>query len=88
MNIKDLLNQLDKIAPFSLQMSNDNSGVQFADLEGDAVKILLAVDLTEEVLDEAIKNDVKLPVSLEEQVAVMKTIESVYKQNEVSNCLE
>jgi len=37
---------------------------------------------------EAIKNDVKLPVSLEEQVAVMKTIESVYKQNEVSNCLE
>jgi myo-inositol 2-dehydrogenase/D-chiro-inositol 1-dehydrogenase len=35
---------------------------------------------------EIIKNDAELPVSLEEQVAVIKAIESVYKQNEVSNC--
>ena len=34
---------------------------------------------------EIIKNDAELPVSLEEQLAVIKTIERIYKQNEVSN---
>ena len=32
MKIKELLDILDKIAPFSLQESYDNSGIQFADL--------------------------------------------------------
>ena len=60
MKIKELLNHLDKIAPFSLQVSYDNSGVQFADLETKVISILLALDLTEEVLDEALKNDVNV----------------------------
>lgn len=35
---------------------------------------------------EAAKNEEEPPVSLEEQVAVIKIIDSIYKQNEVSNC--
>ena len=56
MKIKELLDTLDKIAPFSLQENYDNSGTQFADLDVPMVKILLALDVTEEVLGEAIKN--------------------------------
>jgi len=33
MKVKNLLNNLDKIAPFFLQESSDNSGIQFADLD-------------------------------------------------------
>ena len=57
MTIKELLNILNKVAPFSLQESYDNSGIQFADLDTEIINILLSLDLTEEVLDEAIKND-------------------------------
>jgi dinuclear metal center YbgI/SA1388 family protein len=56
MKIKELLNILNKIAPFSLQESYDNSGIQFADLNADITKILLSLDVTQEILNEAIEN--------------------------------
>jgi len=55
MKVKNLLNNLDKIAPFSLQESFDNSGIQFADLDAPVTKILLSLDVTRRVLDEALK---------------------------------
>lgn len=60
MKIKELLDILDKIAPFSLQESYDNSGIQFADLEAPIIKILLSLDLTLEILEEAIENKANL----------------------------
>jgi len=56
MKIKELLNILNKIAPFSLQESYDNSGIQFADLNDPIVKILLSLDVTQKILNEAIEN--------------------------------
>ena len=38
MKVKNLLNNLDKIAPFFLQESFDNSGIQFADLDAPVTK--------------------------------------------------
>jgi len=63
MKIKELLEVLDKIAPFSLQESFDNSGIQFADLDAPVAKILLSLDVTPEVLKEAIENKVDLIIS-------------------------
>ena len=63
MKVKKLLNSLDKIAPFFLQEEYDNSGIQFADLEAPVKKILLCLDVTEEILDEAMKNKVNLIIS-------------------------
>ncbi|TFB09262.1 Nif3-like dinuclear metal center hexameric protein [Candidatus Atribacteria bacterium MT.SAG.1] len=63
MKVKNLLNNLDIIAPFFLQESFDNSGIQFADLDTPITKILLSLDLTQGVLDEAIKNKVNLIIT-------------------------
>ncbi|MEA2086565.1 MAG: Nif3-like dinuclear metal center hexameric protein [Candidatus Caldatribacteriota bacterium] len=63
MKVKNLLNNLDKIAPFFLQESFDNSGIQFADLDAPVTKILLSLDVTQGVLDEAFENKVNLIIS-------------------------
>jgi len=60
MKVKNLLNNLDKIAPFFLQESFDNSGIQFADLDATVTKILLSLDVTQNVLDEALENKANL----------------------------
>jgi len=60
MKVKNLLNNLDKIAPFFLQESFDNSGIQFGDLDAPITKILLSLDVTQGVLDEAIENKANL----------------------------
>ena len=45
MKVKNILNNLDKIAPFFLQENFDNSGIQFADLVAPVTKILLSLDV-------------------------------------------
>ena len=63
MKVKNLLNNLDKIAPFFLQESFDNSGIQFADLDAPVTKILLSLDVTKGVLDEALENKANLIIA-------------------------
>lgn len=63
MKVKNLLNNLDIIAPFFLQENFDNSGIQFADLDAPVTKILLSLDVTQGVLDEAIENKVNLIIA-------------------------
>ncbi|HAJ33901.1 MAG TPA: Nif3-like dinuclear metal center hexameric protein [Candidatus Atribacteria bacterium] len=63
MKIKELLDILDIIAPFFLQESFDNSGIQFADLDAPIIKILLSLDVTQGVLDEAIENKSNLIIA-------------------------
>lgn len=55
MKIKNFLDILDQIAPFFLQAEYDNSGIQFADLDDDIHKILLCLDVTKEIIQEAIQ---------------------------------
>jgi len=63
MKVKNILNNLDKIAPFFLQESFDNSGIQFVDLDAPITKILLSLDVTQGVLDEAIENKANLIIA-------------------------
>ncbi len=63
MKVKNILNNLDKIAPFFLQENFDNSGIQFADLVAPVTKILLSLDVTQGVLDEALENKANLIIA-------------------------
>ena len=63
MKVKNLVNNLDKIAPFFLQESFDNSGIQFADLDAPVTKILLSLDVTQKILDEAIEKKANLIIA-------------------------
>jgi len=63
MKIKKLFNILNQITPFFLQEEYDNSGVQFADMDEDISNILLCLDVTEEILQEAIRENCNMILS-------------------------
>lgn len=53
MKIRDVVAVIEEFAPLSLQASYDNSGLIVGRLDDEVHKALLAVDVTEEVMDEA-----------------------------------
>jgi dinuclear metal center YbgI/SA1388 family protein len=55
MKLRDLIYIIDSFAPFAVQKDYDNSGIQCGDLDSEVNKILLALDATVEVVDEAVK---------------------------------
>ena len=63
MKVKNILNTLDKIAPFFLQDSFDNSGIQFADLDTTITKVLLSLDVTQGVLNEVLEKKANLIIA-------------------------
>ncbi len=61
--VKDILDEMDRIAPLSLMQKGDNSGL-LAGLPSDkAVKVLAALDITNEVVEEAISNGADVIIS-------------------------
>ncbi|MCK4920626.1 MAG: Nif3-like dinuclear metal center hexameric protein [Bacteroidales bacterium] len=60
MKLKEIISFFEEIAPFSLQESYDNSGIQIGNPDTEITGILIGIDLTDEVLDEAIENDMNL----------------------------
>ena len=57
MKIKQVIKFLEEFAPLSLQEHYDNSGLLVGDDNIDITSILLTLDITEEVIDEAIKKN-------------------------------
>ena len=63
MTIKDILNCITDVAPLHWQESYDNAGLQVGDLNSEARKALICLDITEEVVDEAIAKNCNVIVS-------------------------
>ncbi|WP_280748211.1 Nif3-like dinuclear metal center hexameric protein [Parabacteroides sp. PF5-9] len=63
MKIKEIIKELELYAPLPLQEGFDNSGVQVGDVYQVATGVLLCLDITEEVIEEAIELDCNLIVS-------------------------
>ncbi len=63
MKIKKITNEIESLAPLSIQESYDNSGLIVGDPESDVQKALICFDVTEEVIEEAIQNNCKLVIS-------------------------
>ena len=61
--IKEVIDALEKFAPLPLQESYDNAGLQVGLTEVEVSGALLCLDVTEKVLDEAIKLDCNLIVA-------------------------
>lgn len=54
---------IDSFAPFDTQANWDNSGFQIGNMDTEVDRILIALDLTEEVVDEAIDENVDLIIT-------------------------
>lgn len=64
MQLKDVVTALERFAPLPLQESYDNAGLQIGLPEGQEVSgVLLCLDVTEEVVDEAARKGCNLIVS-------------------------
>ncbi len=63
MFIKDIINLMEQLAPIYLKEDFDNVGLLVGNDERKTNKILLALDVTDEVVDEAIKENCNLIIS-------------------------
>jgi dinuclear metal center YbgI/SA1388 family protein len=63
LKIRDILQSIQQIAPLSLQESYDNCGLLIGDEESAIKQVLVCIDVTEEVVDEAIKRECGLIIS-------------------------
>lgn len=63
MYIKEIISLIEAYAPLKLQASFDNSGLLCGDPERELTSILLCIDVTEEVVKEAIDKGHNLIIS-------------------------
>lgn len=63
MRIREITNSLEQLAPLPLQESFDNSGIQVGDVNAEVKGVLLCIDITEDVVDEAIALGANLIIS-------------------------
>ncbi|MBS0011913.1 MAG: Nif3-like dinuclear metal center hexameric protein [Bacteroidales bacterium] len=63
MKLKELLKYLESIAPPAFQESYDNSGMQVGDPETEVDTVLLSLDITEEIIEEAVRKGCQLIIS-------------------------
>ena len=61
--VKDIYDAIDNIAPFALQSSGDNSGLLLGDRNAAVNKICIALDATNDVVNEAIANKADLLIN-------------------------
>ena len=63
MKLNQLMGELNKWAPFALQESYDNSGLLVGDPNQEIEKILISLDITEAIIEEAIQGGFDLIIS-------------------------
>ncbi len=61
--VKDIASAIESFAPRALQESYDNSGLQVGDPEMEVTAVLLCLDVTEEILDEAVERQCNVIVT-------------------------
>lgn len=63
MIIRDIIKAIEEVAPLAIQESYDNAGLLVGDTNSQATGALLTLDVTEEIVDEAISKKVNLIIS-------------------------
>lgn len=63
MQIKEIINYLEELAPRSLQESYDNSGLLVGNVNAEVTKALICLDVAEDVIEEAVAKGCELVIS-------------------------
>ena len=83
--IKDILKEIEGLAPLHLQEDYDNSGIQIGDVNQPATGALLCLDVTEEVVDEAIDAGFNLIIS--HHPLLFRPLKSITGKNHIERSL-
>ena len=60
---QEIINEIEKFAPLSIQESYDNSGIQVGSVKTDVQSCIIALDFSEKLIDEAISKDINLIIT-------------------------
>ena len=63
MKISEIISLIEEVAPISLQEEYDNAGMQVGDKNNEATGVLLCIDVTEDIIDEAVQKGLNLIIS-------------------------
>jgi dinuclear metal center YbgI/SA1388 family protein len=85
MLLRNITDHLETIAPLTYQESYDNSGLIVGDKSHEITSALICIDVTEEVIDEAISLGCELIIS--HHPLIFKGIKRITGANEVERCL-
>jgi dinuclear metal center YbgI/SA1388 family protein len=85
MKIAQVIGILEEFAPLSLQEDFDNAGLQVGDIAQKVKGILLCLDVTEEVVDEAIERDCNLIIS--HHPLLFKPVKSLSGKTYIERCI-
>ena len=85
MKIKEIVRALERFAPLPLQESYDNAGLQIGLTEAEATGALLCLDVTEEVIDEAVAQGLNVIVA--HHPLLFKGVKAVTDANYVQRCV-
>lgn len=85
MQVADIINYFHELAPFSYQESYDNSGLQTGKFNDEVKGILITLDVTEEVLEEAVMSDCNLILS--HHPLIFNSLKSITGKNPVERIL-
>lgn len=85
MKIKEVIAALEHFAPLPLQEDWDNAGLQVGLTETYVSGVLLCLDVTEEIVDEAIENACNLIVS--HHPLIFRKLRNITGTNEVQRCI-
>jgi dinuclear metal center YbgI/SA1388 family protein len=85
LRIKEILKEIEKLAPLPLQDERDNSGVQAGNVNNIATGALLCLDITEAVVDEAI--DLGYNLIIAHHPLLFKPVKSLTGVNYIERCL-
>jgi len=85
MRIKEIIQTIEQLAPLPLQEDFDNSGLQAGDQNREATGALVAIDVTENVIDEALALGCNLIIS--HHPLAFRPFKSLTGKNYVERCM-
>lgn len=85
MIVSELISKIEHKAPLRLQESYDNSGLQIGDVSQSVQGVLLCIDITEEVVDEAIEQGFNVIIS--HHPLLFRGLKSIAGNNYIERCV-
>ena len=85
MNVKSICDLIEEVAPLSLQESYDNAGLLVGDAQMEINSVLVSIDITEEVIEEAIRKNCQMIVS--HHPLIFNGLKRLTGQNDVQRCV-
>jgi dinuclear metal center YbgI/SA1388 family protein len=85
MNVKSICELIEEVAPLSLQESYDNAGLLIGDSQMEINSVLVSIDITEDVIDEAIRKNCQLIIS--HHPLIFNGLKRLTGQNDVQRCV-